>query len=285
MIKVPTCYKNPENPSCIDLILNKPRNFQNLFVIETSLSDFYKMTVTALRMQFRKLKSWLSFYIDYTKFSNEIFINSFEVTLDTWSISPDENGFLNFCKICTETLNKRNAIRRNQSSFISKEISKTIMKRTDLRNKFLIDKADEIRQAFVKQRNYCVSLLRKWKRNYYSNLDAKDITDIKKFWKTVKPRFFDKTKSAVSITLKDNNKIVERQNEVANNLIDFFSKIVSALQILESNNIDPQSERMSCHKLKSVIKYRRHPSITAIQNAFKGRSFFPFFLQGRNKYP
>ena len=86
------------------------------------------------------------------------------------------------------------------------------MKRTDLRNKFLIDKADEIRQAFVKQRNYCVSLLRKSKMNYYSNLDAKDITDIKKFWKTVKPRFFDKTKSAVSITLKDNNKIVERQN-------------------------------------------------------------------------
>ena len=64
------------------------------------------------------------------------------------------------------------------------------MKRTDLRNKFLIDKADEIRQAFVKQRNYCVSLLRKSKRNYYSNLDAKDITDIKKFWKTVKPLFF-----------------------------------------------------------------------------------------------
>ena len=155
------------------------------------------------------------------------------------------------------------------------------MKRTDLRNKFLIDKADEIRQAFVKQRNYCVSLLRKSKRNYYSNLDAKDITDIKKFWKTVKPRFFDKTKSAVSITLKDNNKIVERQNEVANNLIDFFSKIASALQILESYNIDPQSERMSCHKLKSVIKYRRHPSITAIQNAFKGRSFSPFFFTGK----
>ena len=35
----------------------------------------------------------------------------------------------------------------------------------------------------------------------------KDITDSKKFWKTIKPRFSDKTKSAVSITLKDNNKL------------------------------------------------------------------------------
>ena len=43
LIKVPTCSKNPESPSCIDLILtNKPRNFQNSCDIETSLLDFHK---------------------------------------------------------------------------------------------------------------------------------------------------------------------------------------------------------------------------------------------------
>ena len=107
LIKVPTYYKNPENPSCIDLILtNKPRNFQNSCVIETSLSDFHKMTVTALRMQCRKLKPRALSYRDYMKFPNETFINSIKVKLDSQSISLDENGFLNFCKICTETLNK-----------------------------------------------------------------------------------------------------------------------------------------------------------------------------------
>ena len=61
--------------------------------------------------------------------------------------------------------------------------------------------------------NYCVSRLRKSKRNYYNNLNVKqDITDNKTFWKTIKPLFSDKAKSAVSITLKDNNKIVESQN-------------------------------------------------------------------------
>ena len=45
----------------------------------------------------------------------------------------------------------------NQSPFINKEISKAIMKRTELRNKFLKHKTDESRQAFVKQRNYCLS--------------------------------------------------------------------------------------------------------------------------------
>ena len=30
---------------------------------------------------------------------------------------------------------------------------------------------------------------------------------------------------------------------------------------------------MSCPTLKSVMKYRRHPSVTAIQDACKGSSF------------
>ena len=48
---------------------------------------------------------------------------------------------------------------------------------------------------------------------------------------------------------------------------------VSSLQIPESKNIDPQSDSMSCPTLKSIMKYRRHPSITAIQDAYKERSF------------
>ena len=49
LIKVPTCYKNPQKPSCIDLILtNSPLSFQSSGVIETGLSDFHKMTVTRI---------------------------------------------------------------------------------------------------------------------------------------------------------------------------------------------------------------------------------------------
>ena len=46
LIKELTCYENPQNPSCIDLILtNSPYSFQNSCVIETGLSDFYMMTL------------------------------------------------------------------------------------------------------------------------------------------------------------------------------------------------------------------------------------------------
>ena len=48
LIQEPTCYKNPDNPSCIELILtNKPLSFQSLCVAETGLSDFHRMILTA----------------------------------------------------------------------------------------------------------------------------------------------------------------------------------------------------------------------------------------------
>lgn len=98
------------------------------------------------------------------------------------------------------------------------------MKRTELRNKFLRHKTVDSRQAIVKQRNYCVSLLRTLKRNYYRNLNVKDTTDNMRFWKTIKSIFSDKAKSAVSNILKDNKKIVKNQNKVANIFTITFQK-------------------------------------------------------------
>ena len=56
LIKAPTSHKNPQNPSCIDLILrNSLLSFQSSGVIETELSNFHKMIVTAMKATFQKL--------------------------------------------------------------------------------------------------------------------------------------------------------------------------------------------------------------------------------------
>ena len=50
LIKHSTCYKNPDNPTCIDLLLtNAPRSFQSTCVLETWLSYFHLMTLTVMR--------------------------------------------------------------------------------------------------------------------------------------------------------------------------------------------------------------------------------------------
>ena len=65
------------------------------------------------------------------------------------------------------------------------------MKRSQLRNKFLNTKIDIDRKAYNKQRNLCVSLIRREKKNIFDNIST---SDDKTFWKTVKPLFSDKVK-------------------------------------------------------------------------------------------
>ena len=42
---------------------------------------------------------------------------------------------------------------------------------------------------YKKQRNFCVDLLSKTKTEYFKNLNVKDLSDNRKFWKTIKPYF------------------------------------------------------------------------------------------------
>ena len=49
--------------------------------------------------------------------------------------------------------------------FITEDISKSIMKRLGLRNNFLKNKTEQNKTLYTKQKNYCVSLLKKLKRN------------------------------------------------------------------------------------------------------------------------
>ena len=54
LIKGPTCYKNPDKPSCIDLILNnRSKSFHSSHIVETGISDFHKMTVSVIKIFLR----------------------------------------------------------------------------------------------------------------------------------------------------------------------------------------------------------------------------------------
>lgn len=54
---------------------------------------------------------------------------------------------------------KRKYLRGNEAPFMSKYLSKAIMTRSPLRNKYLKNSNKASKRAFSKQWNYCVSLL------------------------------------------------------------------------------------------------------------------------------
>ena len=111
------------------------------------------------------------------------------------------------------------------------------MRRTSLRNKFIDSKTDVDRIAYNKQRNYCVSLIRKEKKAYYSNLNIRDVKDNKTFWRKVKPLFSEKINLQTNILLveKGNDlndpeisseveKVISEDIEIAETFNDFFAK-------------------------------------------------------------
>ena len=74
-----TCYKNPENPKCIDLIMtNMLKAFEISLAIEAGLSYFNKVCFTVLNVFDTKHRPNIIQYRSYKKFSNEAFINDLE---------------------------------------------------------------------------------------------------------------------------------------------------------------------------------------------------------------
>ena len=74
LIKEPTCFKNIENPSSIDVILtNKHRSFMHTKVLETAISDHHKFTVTVMKTKFTKLNPKTVTYRNYKKSNKALF--------------------------------------------------------------------------------------------------------------------------------------------------------------------------------------------------------------------
>ena len=184
---------------------------------------------------------------------------------------------------------KKRFVRANQAPFVNKKISKEIMKRSRLRNKFLHSKSDIDRKAYNKQRNICVTLIRQEKKNFYSNLNMRDVTDNKMFWKKVRPLFTDKIQTKSKITLIEKNVLKEngKVNEVEEVITDdkaiaeifneFYVNIVPNLKISMENNFDTEFVKTENPVLNAVNKYKNHPSVIMIKEKIKPIEKFSFF--------
>ena len=195
IIKGPTCFKS-DNPRCIDLILtNRKHNFQNTTTAETGLSDFHAMVVSMLKGGFNKRGPRVITYCDYSAYCDVAFRT--DLMNHIRSDSSDDGGYDAFGNMVTDVLLqhapiKKKYLRANDGPFMTRELRKEMMHRTRFLNKYNKDKTNENFEAYKRQRNKCVKMLRKAKFNYYKDLDLNNLTDNRKFWKIVKPVFTDK---------------------------------------------------------------------------------------------
>ena len=136
---------------------------------------------------------------------------------------------------------KQRYICANQTPFINKIVNKEIMERSRLRNKFLNTKSGIDRKAYNKQRNLCVSLIRREKKNFFNNISTCDITDL----------FTDKTQTKYKITLIEkkvvsgvgqeqinSEKVISEDQALAEVFNRFFINKVPNLKISTNHNDD-----------------------------------------------
>ena len=271
LVRGPTCFKSAEHPSCIDLILtNRYRSFQSTINYETGLSDFHNMTLTVLKTFFKKGSPKIISYRDYKRYSPRNFRLDLERNLPfetLFQISNDQ-----FIKFFAGILEKHaplklKYVRINQSAFITKALRKEIMKRSRLRNRVIKQNSEFNIISYKRQRNLCTSLIRKAKKDFYSNLNPSNIVDNKRFWNSVKPLFSDKSITGQNLVIIDNNIISDKDSKVADILSNFFSDMVKNLDI-DINYIDTDSHTDDIDPILGAInKYNNHPSIVSINKA------------------
>ena len=152
-----TC-KNPDNPSCIDLILtNRPNYFSSSSTFETGSSGFHKLILTLLKSEIVQQLPSLIQYRNYKRFGSQTFENIISKKIEK-NTSVDFEAFR--CTI-VDTWDKyaplkKRYLRASHSNFVTKELSKAIMNRSRLRHQFLKNISVESRIKFNKERNICV---------------------------------------------------------------------------------------------------------------------------------
>ena len=137
---------------------------------------------------------------------------------------------------------------------MTKRLSKEIMMRLKLRNKFNKSPTCVNLQNYRKQRNKCTKVLRKAKQQYFNNLNSKSITDTKKFWKTVKPLFSNKSKTANTIILHENNRIIKDNKKISHTLNKYFTNLTKTLKL---KKISPALKKKS---LKHLLRHFKNHS-------------------------
>ena len=142
-------------------------------------------------------------------------------------------------------------------------VKKGCNEKIKIRNDFLRDRNDASQSAYRKQRNLCVTLLRKAKKQYFLSLEPKLITHNKKFWKSVKPLFSDKTTAKEIIKLTENGEILSSDTDIADEFNDYFRNVVQNLNIPRENSM--LNTDLCINLVLGVVeKCKHHQSIISI---------------------
>ena len=114
---------------------------------------------------------------------------------------------------------------------MTKNLRKAIMKRSQLENKYISNSTVENMNKYKKHKNFCSKLYKKERKKFYCQLDIKNITDNKLFWKTIKALLSEKCAYTSKISLVHNDNDISDDKELEDTFNKFFEHTVDNLGI------------------------------------------------------
>ena len=227
--------------------------------------------MTALRSQLVKGNAKTKLYRDYNSFDIKLLTEDLDKNLK----SNNTVNFSDFQNTLTTILHKRAPIKKkilrfNNNPFMSKAVRKAIMHRSKLKNIYNKKRTDVNWANYKKQRNFCVTVLRRTKKEYFQNLNVKDLSDNKKFWKIIKPYFSNKGLNSNKMLHKEKGELVSDEKQLASIMSKFFINITKSLKLKEDLGSPPVT-------LNDILeKFIFHPSIDKITKTYKSDKKFSF---------
>ena len=301
LVKDKTCFKNKDG-TLLDVILtNRPNSFQKTVTTETGLSDCHKLVSTVFRSTFTKLPPNTVRYRSYKTYDKQNFFHELDQKLIQGDIYKTDDSYSKLTEIMSEVLEKHaplktKTIRGNQAPFMNKRLSKAIMNKSRIRNKYLQWSSRENFLAYKKIKNKCNNLLKKSKKKYFQENANEGSVSNKSFWNTVKPFISNKgtlsndniiIESADDINLKVKNgdlvsinaKDETRDEHVLvqmfnNHYINTAEKSSGIAPNSIGNPMDPKQDKNTVEKI--IQHYKNHPSIKKIKNNFLNSKPFDF---------
>ena len=119
---------------------------------------------------------------------------------------------------------------------MSKALRKAIMHRSKLKIVYNKYTTGENWINYKKQINFCVNLLRKTKTEYFQKLNVNDLSDNRKFWITIKPFFSNKDLNSSKLILKESNRLIKGEKELATVMNTFFVNITESLNLKKDDD-------------------------------------------------
>ena len=125
------------------------------------------------------------------------------------------------------------------------------------------------------QRNFCVNLLSKAKTEYFQVLNVKDLSDNRKFWKNIKLFFSNKGLNSNKLMLKENNRLIIEEKELATVMSTFFVNITESLDLKKDD--DSSLNPINSENTNDILeKHKNNPSVQKISQTFMTNERFPF---------